>query len=384
MQVLFRFCFIFLLGIQTFGVKNAKASEGFEENVEEGGFKTVSAQTSGQLTSINVRENQWVDEGQVLGFIEQMKMERPIVAPYSGYVTKIFITPPLKTRPYPMRSLEPILVLKRASQAEPATSPLTTPNSPIGRENGDGESTRPYTGIQGGENQQFANTLLLDEAVVEIDSEHVSDDSILPQKASVPFVSGFFFSPAFLNSFLLSSQVHETLGQDVIHQWSFWGSELEINVSSLLREGGVKNGEHGQDSRTKDQKKSRDAYEVQGNDLQKKTLIPTRVYEELGVGDSYVHGMALKSGTYRLFALIDPLLKELFFQIHLPSVHTVMWSWVLLFSLLLAQEESLLLKLSRRLSSKLNYKRGAVLRPCNVSQNSNSNRKIKDRARMRA
>lgn len=379
MQTIFRFCFIFLLGIQTIGVKNATASEGFEENVEEGGFKTIRAQESGQLTSIHVQENQWVDAGQVLGCMEQMKMKRPIVAPYSGYVTKIFINPPLETRPYPLRSLEPIFVLKRVSQPEPVMpTPPTTPNPSIGQENGDGEPTSSLAWVYGEQSQPIANApLALDGVDVETDSVCARGDSVPLKKASLPLVPGFFFSFDFFRSYLLPSRVNVNLGQGVPYERPFRGAELETSISSRRSESALKNREEVETSHASAQQKLKDTHGVQGNRLPEKARISARVFLGSALSDSYVPGIASKAGGCGFLASVDPLLKGLFFQIHLPSVHMVMWSWVLLFALLLAQEESFLLKLSRRFSSKHISRRGAVFHHVGVIQNSNFNRRIK-------
>jgi len=377
MQSLYGFFFIFLLSFHTLGVKSAMAFDEFEENVEEGGFKTISAQESVLLTSIDVQENQWVDKGQILGHFEQMKMKNPIMAPYSGYVTKIFITPPLETRPYPMRSLEPILVLKRAMEAEsnPPNSP-TTPKPPITRENGDGESTTPHAWMHG-QNQQFVDCpLLLDAGAFENDLECVSGDSALPQKAKAPLASGSFFSSDLLLLNLLPIQVYKNLGPNAKYEGPFKIIESGVRILPLHADGRVKNRVVEETPRAKDRERSENLYNPEENYGQKKTLTPTEVFDELNAIDSGVHKLISKVWAYGTLAIVDPFLKGLFFQIHLPTVHVVMWSWVLLFALLLAQEELLLLKISRRFSDKRICRRGSVFHHVDVIQHSNFNRRI--------
>ncbi|MBX9697088.1 MAG: acetyl-CoA carboxylase biotin carboxyl carrier protein subunit, partial [Alphaproteobacteria bacterium] len=375
----YRFFFILLFSFQTLGVMSAMAFEGFEESVEEGGLKTISAQESGLLTSIDVQENQWVDKGQILGHFEQMKMKNPIMAPYSGYVTKIFINPPLETRPYPMRSLEPILVLKRAVEAEPNPfNPSTTPNPPKRRENADGESTTLHDWTQGGQNQQFANSLLLlDEDVFENDLEGVSADSPLPQNASVPLASESFCSSDLLHQNLLPIQVYENLRQDVKYEGPFRIIESGGRDLPLRSDGRIKNRAVEETSRAKDRGRSENPCELQKYYMKKTTLPPTEVFDELNASGFGVHKLLSKAWTCGTFATVDPFLKGLFFPIHLPSVHVVMWSWVLLFAVLLAQEELLLLKIARRFSNKRISRIGIVFHRVDGIQKSNFNRRIK-------
>ena len=44
---------------------------------------------SGKITSVNVQQGSVVEEGDVLCFLESMKMENPILAPVAGTVTKV-------------------------------------------------------------------------------------------------------------------------------------------------------------------------------------------------------------------------------------------------------------------------------------------------------
>jgi biotin carboxyl carrier protein len=48
---------------------------------------------SGKITSVNVQQGSVINEGDVLCFLEAMKMENPILAPVAGTVTKIELSP---------------------------------------------------------------------------------------------------------------------------------------------------------------------------------------------------------------------------------------------------------------------------------------------------
>ena len=48
---------------------------------------------TGKITSVNVQPGSVVNEGDVLCFLESMKMENPILAPVAGTVTKIELSP---------------------------------------------------------------------------------------------------------------------------------------------------------------------------------------------------------------------------------------------------------------------------------------------------
>lgn len=48
---------------------------------------------TGKITSVNVKVGDVVKEGDVLCMIESMKMENPILAPVSGTVIKIELSP---------------------------------------------------------------------------------------------------------------------------------------------------------------------------------------------------------------------------------------------------------------------------------------------------
>ena len=48
---------------------------------------------TGKVTAVNAKEGEAVKEGDVLCFLESMKMENPILAPVSGKVSKIACAP---------------------------------------------------------------------------------------------------------------------------------------------------------------------------------------------------------------------------------------------------------------------------------------------------
>ena len=48
---------------------------------------------TGKITSVNVQQGSAVKEGDVLCFLESMKMENPILAPVAGTVAKIELSP---------------------------------------------------------------------------------------------------------------------------------------------------------------------------------------------------------------------------------------------------------------------------------------------------
>lgn len=369
MQILYRYFFIFLLGSQALSIRSARAD--FEESVEEGCSKTISVQESGQLTSLEVGENQWVDKDQVLGYFEQMKMKKPIIAPYSGYVSKILISPPLETRPYPMRSLEPILVLKRATRVEP-----TTPTPPTTRERLEEALSFVQGSIPEGQNQRFVDSrLLLDAGTLENAVEPANENKTLPQPLRVSLASGFFFLPNTLHLSPSMLQPHNSLGSDVSYEGVFSISEAEGHFSSLSVKDNNKTVAE-MTLRAKDQAKSKDLPVFQENNTQKMTHAPIQIFDESDVSGGDTRGILSKAWAYTTLEIVDPLLKGLFFQIQLPLVHGVMWSWVLLFAVLLAQEEFLVLKLSRRFSRNFRAKRGEVYHHMDVILQSNSNCRI--------
>ena len=48
---------------------------------------------TGKIISVNVQQGSVVNEGDVLCFLESMKMENPILAPVGGTITKIELSP---------------------------------------------------------------------------------------------------------------------------------------------------------------------------------------------------------------------------------------------------------------------------------------------------
>lgn len=53
----------------------------------------IEAPITGTIISIEVKVGDKVEEGDVLLYIESMKMENPIMAPVKGTVAEIFISP---------------------------------------------------------------------------------------------------------------------------------------------------------------------------------------------------------------------------------------------------------------------------------------------------
>jgi urea carboxylase len=54
--------------------------------------ENVEFPITGKITSVNVKQGDAVNEGDVLCLIESMKMENPILAPVNGKVVKIDIS----------------------------------------------------------------------------------------------------------------------------------------------------------------------------------------------------------------------------------------------------------------------------------------------------
>jgi biotin carboxyl carrier protein len=48
---------------------------------------------TGKITTVNVKEGDSVQEGDIICFLESMKMENPILAPVGGKVIKIDTSP---------------------------------------------------------------------------------------------------------------------------------------------------------------------------------------------------------------------------------------------------------------------------------------------------
>ena len=55
--------------------------------------ENVEIPITGKITSVNVKQGSVVQEGDILCFLESMKMENPILAPVGGTVTKIELSP---------------------------------------------------------------------------------------------------------------------------------------------------------------------------------------------------------------------------------------------------------------------------------------------------
>ena len=52
----------------------------------------IEVPITGKITSVEVKEGDEVQEGDVICLIESMKMENPILAPVAGKITEIKIT----------------------------------------------------------------------------------------------------------------------------------------------------------------------------------------------------------------------------------------------------------------------------------------------------
>ena len=48
---------------------------------------------TGKITTVNANQGDKVSEGDIICFLESMKMENPILAPVTGTVTKIELSP---------------------------------------------------------------------------------------------------------------------------------------------------------------------------------------------------------------------------------------------------------------------------------------------------
>jgi len=59
----------------------------------------IEVPLTGKITTVNVKVGDEVSEGDVICFIESMKMENPILAPISGKVTKLEVSPDKTVNP---------------------------------------------------------------------------------------------------------------------------------------------------------------------------------------------------------------------------------------------------------------------------------------------
>jgi urea carboxylase len=80
---------IVLLEISTDKGEATDEKKGDQELAQE----QVEFPISGKITSVNVQPGNTVNEGDILCFLESMKMENPILAPVGGTVTKIELSP---------------------------------------------------------------------------------------------------------------------------------------------------------------------------------------------------------------------------------------------------------------------------------------------------
>ena len=53
--------------------------------------EVIEVPLTGKITSVNVKQGDMVNEGDILCLLESMKMENPILAPVSGTVAEIGI-----------------------------------------------------------------------------------------------------------------------------------------------------------------------------------------------------------------------------------------------------------------------------------------------------
>jgi biotin carboxyl carrier protein len=63
-----------------------------ERRIEELAEERVEFPITGKITTVNVKAGDAVQEGDILCFLESMKMENPILAPVGGKVTSIDIS----------------------------------------------------------------------------------------------------------------------------------------------------------------------------------------------------------------------------------------------------------------------------------------------------
>jgi biotin carboxyl carrier protein len=63
-----------------------------ERRIEELAEERVEFPITGKITTVNVKAGDAVQEGDVLCFLESMKMENPILAPVGGKITSIDIS----------------------------------------------------------------------------------------------------------------------------------------------------------------------------------------------------------------------------------------------------------------------------------------------------
>ncbi len=59
----------------------------------DGANIALKSQIPGLIVSVNVRENEFVREGQILLLIEAMKMQNPLKAPRNGKITRLLVRP---------------------------------------------------------------------------------------------------------------------------------------------------------------------------------------------------------------------------------------------------------------------------------------------------
>jgi len=59
----------------------------------------IEVPLTGKITTVNLKQGDKVGEGDVICLLESMKMENPIIAPVSGTIAEIGVTPEQVVKP---------------------------------------------------------------------------------------------------------------------------------------------------------------------------------------------------------------------------------------------------------------------------------------------
>ncbi len=59
----------------------------------------IEVPLTGKITTVNVKQGDKVEEGDIICLLESMKMENPILAPVSGTIAEIGVTPEQVVKP---------------------------------------------------------------------------------------------------------------------------------------------------------------------------------------------------------------------------------------------------------------------------------------------
>ena len=59
----------------------------------------IEVPLTGKITTVNVKQGDKVNEGDILCLLESMKMENPIMAPVSGTIAELGVTPEQVVKP---------------------------------------------------------------------------------------------------------------------------------------------------------------------------------------------------------------------------------------------------------------------------------------------